>query len=1002
MEDEHIGLNKWKIKIIFSGMIILAAVFHTSISFANVAILSWDANTEADLLGYKIYYGTHSGVYESSIDVGNQTSYTISGLGTGTYYFALTSYDLSRQESAFSIEVNKTIEDSTASVSTAPSTAPSPAPVKSTASTVEITQLNTNNNTTYEVVYHRLAEGEKVFIDRTYTYADVPGDFLGASYIRTANNDKTSTGDVFFSFHISQDASVFVAHDDRISPKPLWLREFSDTAENITIANKTHSLFQKDFPAGVVILGGNDGPKASMYTVILKTPESRPPLDTSAPSTPSSLSANGISSSEIRLSWLASTDNVGVLGYRIFRDGIQVATTTSNTYTDSGLSPETMYAYTVNAFDEAGNTSALSTHKTATTEALPDLEPPSIPAALSTISVSSSDIQLSWLASTDNVGVLGYRIFRNGIQVATTTSNTYTDSGLSPETLYTYTVNAFDEAGNTSALSASSIITISSPEILTIQNVWVDSGLTYELVHEGLANGAPVYIDRTYLYADVPPSLKGLTYLKTANGDKAITGTQFLSLTINQSVTLLIAHDDRITTKPAWLDSFTDTGENLTIANRTHSLWEKHFSAGTVMLGGNAGSGYSMYTVIIKPPASPQSGPPIIRHTIGTNGRDFTTLQGWEDAREGDLINRHYFSTSGQTGPFLEDEIVFGVTSGAQGQYVKEREIPSDSETKMSLDQVTGIFRTGEALIGATSGARVQLDAILSTQGTIEQGEAYADQTFRSGVTIEGSTTDENHYMWLNTPVPQSHRGNAGQGVVIDIETFEHVVNIRSDYTRFEGFEITQWPNKSGSNSWEGVHVAANHVLLSRLLIHNDDYGTYSNPNSDAINLNEMKSGQKVTIQNSMIYNIGRGAINYQGLENIGVRINNVTIYNTGLTGSNADGEGGIHIRSANATLSMHNTITMNTYSGKDFKNNGFYESVSNNLSSDDSAPGINALLWQLAGDQFISIASGNEDLHLKSTAGAVGTGIDLSGEFTDDIDGNSRTSPWDIGADER
>ncbi len=82
--------------------------------------------------------------------------------------------------------------------------------------------------------------------------------------------------------------------------------------------------------------------------------------DTSAPSVPQNVTATAVSSSQINLSWDASTDNVGVTGYRVTRDGVQIGAATSTTYQDLGLSPSTSYTYQVSAYDAAGNESALS------------------------------------------------------------------------------------------------------------------------------------------------------------------------------------------------------------------------------------------------------------------------------------------------------------------------------------------------------------------------------------------------------------------------------------------------------------------------------------------------------------------------------------------------------------------------------------------------------------------------------------------------------------------
>src|SRR5438128_2496883 len=92
---------------------VLCSLSPTSSSAAQVT-LAWDANTEPDLAGYKLYYGSSSRSYQLSVDVGNRTSYTLSGLLEGqTYYFAATAYNLSQNESGFSNEVSKAIPDVT-------------------------------------------------------------------------------------------------------------------------------------------------------------------------------------------------------------------------------------------------------------------------------------------------------------------------------------------------------------------------------------------------------------------------------------------------------------------------------------------------------------------------------------------------------------------------------------------------------------------------------------------------------------------------------------------------------------------------------------------------------------------------------------------------------------------------------------------------------------------------------------------------------------------------
>ena len=79
-------------------------------SSGSTVTLTWQPSTSTNLSGYKVYMGTASGVYNSPITVGNLISYTVSSLGVGsTYYFAVTGYDTSGNESGFSNEVSKSI-----------------------------------------------------------------------------------------------------------------------------------------------------------------------------------------------------------------------------------------------------------------------------------------------------------------------------------------------------------------------------------------------------------------------------------------------------------------------------------------------------------------------------------------------------------------------------------------------------------------------------------------------------------------------------------------------------------------------------------------------------------------------------------------------------------------------------------------------------------------------------------------------------------------------------
>ena len=104
-------------------------------------------------------------------------------------------------------------------------------------------------------------------------------------------------------------------------------------------------------------------------------------------------------------------------------------------------------------------TGGWSSHTFAVGHIHPDTTPPSVPTNLSASSVSTSQINLTWTASTDNTSVTGYLVYRNGVQVGTSATNSYSDNNLSPSTSYSYAVSAYDAVGNNSAQSASASAT---------------------------------------------------------------------------------------------------------------------------------------------------------------------------------------------------------------------------------------------------------------------------------------------------------------------------------------------------------------------------------------------------------------------------------------------------------------------------------------------------------------------------------------------------------------
>jgi hypothetical protein len=132
--------------------------------------------------------------------------------------------------------------------------------------------------------------------------------------------------------------------------------------------------------------------------------------------------------------------------------GDLVAGATLTTNATATLDVADIWSATVVALKGAGST-------------LGDTTPPTVPTNLSASAVSQSQINLSWSPSTDNVGVAGYQVFRNGTMIGNSSGTSFSDTPLSASTTYTYTVTAFDAAGNVSAQSLPASATTLPPGI---------------------------------------------------------------------------------------------------------------------------------------------------------------------------------------------------------------------------------------------------------------------------------------------------------------------------------------------------------------------------------------------------------------------------------------------------------------------------------------------------------------------------------------------------------
>ncbi len=202
-------------------------------------------------------------------------------------------------------------------------------------------------------------------------------------------------------------------------------------------------------------LSGN----ASSYSnrVYVRTGSSN---DTQSPTAPSNLAYSNVSYTSLNLDWGASTDNVAVEKYIVYKNGAYETELTGTSTMIVGLTEGTQYSFYVRAYDPSGNASANSNTVSPTTESTTDNTPPTTPTNLYAVSVGQTDVYLKWDESTDNFGVSHYNVYRNGTFDRISPGNSVIIDGLNPETTHTFHVTAEDFFGNLSGQSNTISVTL--------------------------------------------------------------------------------------------------------------------------------------------------------------------------------------------------------------------------------------------------------------------------------------------------------------------------------------------------------------------------------------------------------------------------------------------------------------------------------------------------------------------------------------------------------------
>jgi glucose/arabinose dehydrogenase len=240
--------------------------------------------------------------------------------------------------------------------------------------------------------------------------------------------------------------------------------------------------------------------------------------DTQAPTAPTGLKTANLACRSVNLSWGASSDNVGVAFYDIYHDGQLITSVSGSTVSTSvPLTPGVNWGLYVNGRDAAGNVSQASTTLTvAVPQCVADTQSPTTPTGLKG-SASGTSASLNWAASSDNIGVTAYDVFRNDAKVGSTATLSFTDSGLAANTAYRYTVAARDAQNNASGRSTSVTVTTGascSSAVCSVKQITTETDIPWGMV--ALPDGNILYSRR---------DAQDIILLNPVTGNKSTAGT---------------------------------------------------------------------------------------------------------------------------------------------------------------------------------------------------------------------------------------------------------------------------------------------------------------------------------------------------------------------------------------------------------------------------------------------------------------------------------------------
>jgi hypothetical protein len=222
---------------------------------------------------------------------------------------------------------------------------------------------------------------------------------------------------------------------------------------------------------------------------------------------------------DVLLSWAPSSDNVAVDDYKIYMDGVLTARTSSTQVDITGLPDGFTAQFTVVATDTAGNPSAPSVARSATTKDL--TAPVWPPTGLLTTTVSGGTVTLKWPAAIDKIGVSVYQLVRDEVPIQNLAATTFLDKNV-PAGKHHYELRAFDAAGNGSTIKTADVESDGLPRSIVASALRVVKTTGKKVVSVGGKQGTRIVLSFKLTQTFAPGVLR-LNVIKSKATGKAVT-----------------------------------------------------------------------------------------------------------------------------------------------------------------------------------------------------------------------------------------------------------------------------------------------------------------------------------------------------------------------------------------------------------------------------------------------------------------------------------------------